>query len=128
MSYRILIVDDSAVTRAILKRTIGMLDLPVEEIFEAGNGKEGLAVLAQHEVDLVFTDLNMPGMGGIEMASRILERSDLAKIPVVVVTTEASEQRIQELQAKGVRKYLHKPFTPETIRDVLTEILAPCSA
>ncbi|MBN2212442.1 MAG: response regulator [Sedimentisphaerales bacterium] len=128
MSYKILIVDDSAITRAVLKRTIQMIDLPVEGIYEACNGKEGLAQLKKQPVDVVFTDLNMPEMNGMEMASAIQQDPQLQQIPVVVVTTESSEVRLEELIAKGARKYVHKPFTPEMIRDVLTTILMPCSA
>ncbi len=128
MSYRILIVDDSAVTRSILKRTIQMIDIPVAGIYEACNGKEGLAKLLEQPVDVVFTDLNMPEMGGLEMATAIQQHPQLQQIPVVVVTTESSEVRLEELTSKGARKYVHKPFTPEMIRDVLTAVLEPCSA
>lgn len=127
MSYNILIVDDSAVTRAILKRTIKMLDMPVEQIFEAGNGKLGLEVLNQQAIDLVFTDLNMPEMGGLEMTSILLSREKTRHLPVVVITTESSEQRIEDLTCKGVKKFIRKPFTPETIREVLLELLEPCA-
>lgn len=123
MGCKILIVDDSSVTRAVLKKTIGMTDVPVDKIFEASNGYEALSVLGSEEIDLVFADLNMPEMDGRELTTRIFAMADDTPTPtVVVVTTEASRVRVDELIAKGVKGYVHKPFTPEAIRDVLIEV------
>jgi two-component system chemotaxis response regulator CheY len=122
MGCKILIVDDSSVTRAVLKKTIGMTEVPVDEIFEASNGQEALSVLGSEDIDLVFADLNMPEMDGRELTTRIFAMADDGPAPtVVVVTTEASTSRIDELMAKGVKGYVHKPFTPEDIREVLAD-------
>jgi len=123
MAYRILIVDDSSVTRKVLKKTIGMIDLPVEEIIEAGNGLEGLDLLSEHSVDVVLADINMPEMNGMEMAAAILANPATAGVPVVIISTHAEDIRINELRSQGVKAYIHKPFTAETIRDVLSEVL-----
>ncbi len=129
MSIKILIVDDSAVTRAVLRKTIDMTDVPVAEICEAANGKEALAVLQDEQIDLIFADLNMPEMNGTELATQVLSAEQSDAVPViVVVTTEASPPRINDLLAKGVRGYVHKPFTPESIRDVLQDVLDICPA
>lgn len=123
MGCKILIVDDSSVTRAVLKKTIGMTDVAVDKIFEASNGYEALSVLGCEEIDLVFADLNMPEMDGRELTTRIFAMADDTPTPtVVVVTTEASRVRVDELMAKGVKGYVHKPFTAEAIRDVLIEV------
>jgi CheY-like chemotaxis protein len=122
MGCKILIVDDSSVTRAVLKKTIGMTEVPVDAIFEASNGQEALSVLGSEDIDLVFADLNMPEMDGRELTTRIFAMADDGPAPtVVVVTTEASTSRIDELMAKGVKGYVHKPFTPEDIREVLAD-------
>ena len=125
MGYRILIVDDSSVTRAVLKKTIGMVDdVPVEEIFEADNGTEALALLSHQQVDLIFADLNMPEMDGMELTTHIFTQMPGATAPaIIVVTTEASSARVARLLAKGVKGYVHKPFTPESIRDALLDVL-----
>ncbi|MBN1435485.1 MAG: response regulator [Sedimentisphaerales bacterium] len=123
MAYRILIVDDSKVTRSVLKKTIGMTDVPVKEIFEAGNGYEALDLLSKHTVDLVLADINMPGMNGMEMAAGLLANPATKNIPVVIVSTHTEDMRINELRSQGVKAYIHKPFTAEMIRDVLNEIL-----
>ena len=128
MAYNILIVDDSATMRSIIKRTLGMAALDVGEYFEAGNGQEALQVLEREWIDVVLADINMPVMNGIELTQRMQASEALRGIPVVVVSTEASTTRIDELKAKGVKGYVHKPFTPEAIRDVITQVLGVCHA
>ena len=123
MGYTILLVDDSETIRLALARAIGMTDLVVEEILHAGNGTEALSVLADNWVDIVFTDINMPGMNGIELLDRVRAMNEHAQLPVVIVSTEGSVQRIDDLQKKGISGYLRKPFTPERIRDVVLSTL-----
>ena len=121
MSFRILVVDDSILMRTALKRTIEMADVGVDEILEAGNGQEALDLLAENKADMIFTDLNMPVMSGFDFVQKIKQSQELSGIPVVVITTESSTVRIEDLQDSGVADYLHKPFTPEQFRDVITK-------
>ena len=122
MAFRILIVDDSSVTRSVLRKTIGMTGIDVDEILEAGDGLEAIELLSDNQVDLVMTDINMPRMNGMEMTAAILANKKTCDIPVVIVTTHADDTRINELCSQGVKKYIHKPFTPEKIRDALQEV------
>ena len=128
MAYNILLVDDSAAMRAVIKRTIGMADVEVGRLFEAGSGAEALKVLEQEWVDLVLVDINMPEMDGIELTRRICANPDTTNIPVVIVSTEASTTRIQALKEMGIKGYVHKPFTPEQIRDAILEAIGGCHA
>ena len=123
MGYKILIVDDSSVTRAVLKKTIQMTGVDVSSVYEASNGSEALQRLEEHEVDLILADLNMPQMNGIEMVDKVFANPKTAEIPIIVVSTEASTARIKLLRDKGIKGYIHKPFTPESIRNVLEEVL-----
>ncbi len=123
MNYKILIVDDSATTRAIIKRTIQMAKIPVERAYEAANGKIALALLAEHPVDLIIADLHMPVMDGVEMSRQILASPATRSIPVIIVTADPNPQRIAELQQQGVRAFLPKPFTPEAVRKVIDEVI-----
>lgn len=122
MAFRILIVDDSSVTRSVLRKTINMTGIDVDEILEAGDGIEALDLLADNQVDLVMADINMPRMNGMEMTAAILANEKTCDIPVVIVTTHSDDTRINELCSQGVKKYIHKPFTPEKIRDALQEV------
>lgn len=123
MAYNILIVDDSGVTRAVLKRTIEMTQVPVENFYEAANGVQGLEKLETESVDLIMTDINMPEMNGMEMAAAILGNPNTTNIPIVIISTHAEDTRIQELKSQGIKAYIHKPFTPEGIREVLDNVL-----
>ena len=123
MAFKILIVDDSAITRMVLKKTIDMVGIDVDEILEAGDGLEALDLLCNNQVDLVLTDINMPEMNGMEMTAAILSNKETCDVPVVIITTHADDVRINKLCSQGVKRYIHKPFTPENIRDVLQEVL-----
>ena len=128
MSYKILVVDDSVLTRMAIKRTIALIDrVDIDEILEASNGIEALEVLDSHPIGMIFADLNMPEMGGIELVQRMKADKEHANIPVVVVSTESSMTRIKELLAEGIKDYLHKPFTPEEFRATLMKNLGVCN-
>ena len=124
MSYNILIVDDSSLTRVAIKRIIGMVGIDAKDVLEACNGVEALNVLSKNDVDLVLADLNMPEMGGIELVQKMKESKDFADIPVIVVSTESSTTRVKDLIEDGIKDFLHKPFTPEEFRTILAKNLA----
>lgn len=121
MSLNVLIVDDSSVMRSMIIKTLRMTGLPMGEIYQAGNGEEGLVALKDNWIDLVIADINMPVMNGEEMLDQIVEDPELQKIPVMVVSTEGSATRIQRIRDKGAR-FIHKPFTPEIFRDSIVEM------
>ena len=118
MAINVLVVDDSSVMRAIIIRTLRLSKLPLGEVHEATNGKEGLQVLDSNWIDLALVDINMPDMGGEEMIDKVRQNPATRDLPVIVVSTEGSETRIERLQQKGVG-FVHKPFTPETLRDAI---------
>jgi two-component system chemotaxis response regulator CheY len=123
MSFNILIVDDSRTIRSVIRKTLLIAGVPTGELYEASNGLEGLQIMKDNWVDLCFADINMPVMNGIEMIEQMLADQMLEKLPVVIVSTEGSKTRIEELFRKGVRAYLRKPITPEIIRNVVKEVL-----
>ena len=121
MSLNVLIVDDSSVLRAMIIKTLRMAGLPIGQVHQAANGREGLDALEDNWVDLVFADLNMPVMNGEEMIKRIRENPDWRDMPIIIVSTEGSTTRIDRLLQKGT-KFIHKPFSPEAVREVVKEI------
>ena len=123
MSYSILIVDDSAIVRTMVKKAVAMAGLDVSQVHEAANGKEALAVLGRTWIDVVFADINMPEMTGTELVRRMKADPALASTPVVIVSSEQSQIRIDELKACGARAYLKKPFRPEQFREVVEKLL-----
>ena len=121
MALNVLIVDDSGVMRAMILKTLRMAEVPLGEVHQAANGQEGLQVLDNQWIDLVIVDINMPVMNGEEMIDRMLARPETKDIPKVVISTEGSEKRIARLKGKGAH-FIHKPFSPETIRDTIYAI------
>jgi two-component system, chemotaxis family, chemotaxis protein CheY len=116
----ILIVDDSATMRQFVRRAVQLSEVPVGEVHEAANGKEALAVIDAHDVDALFTDINMPVMSGAELL-RELERQGRQTPVRIVVSTDGSDARRREMQGLA-RWYVNKPVRPEVVRDVLSEL------
>ncbi len=118
----ILIVDDSAMMRTMIKRVASLAGPPIGTVFEAANGREALAILEQHSVQFVFTDLNMPVMTGTELLRAMKDREDWRDIVRVIVSTDGSDSRRLEAEDLAVAVYVEKPFRPEVMRDVLASI------
>lgn len=125
MALQLLVVDDSPVTRKMVRRAIGLCGLEISEIHEASNGAEALERLAATPVDLVLADVNMPVMNGMEFVKRMAADPALSRIPVVIVATPMSEDRVEEILDSGARAFLTKPFRPESLKDLVVEILGP---
>ncbi len=122
MAINVLIVDDSRIMRTMILKTLQMTGIALGEVFQAGNGEEGLKALEENWIDLAIVDINMPVMNGEEMIDRMRANPEMREMPVVVVSTEGSETRIARLEKKGV-VFIHKPFEAETIRDTIMALL-----
>ena len=105
-----------------------MAEVELGNVFQAGNGKEALELLADNWVDLIFADINMPVMNGVEMIEKMSEDGVIHTIPVVVVSTEGSTTRIDHLKNLGVTAYLRKPFQPEQFREIVQDVLGTSHA
>jgi two-component system chemotaxis response regulator CheY len=123
MAVNILVVDDSLPMRSVIIKTIKVSGYGSANFLQASNGREAIKTLENQWVDLVITDYNMPGMDGMELISEMKQDETLRSIPVLVVTTEGSQMRVEEFIKKGAAGYIQKPFTPEVIRMKLNKIL-----
>ena len=123
MAYNVLIVDDSVTIRAVIVKTLKMTGLSLNEIYQAENGKVALEILECNWVDIVFADINMPVMNGIEMVDKMAESGQIKTTPVVIVSTEGSQTRIEELISKGVRAFVRKPISPELLKSTIDQVL-----
>lgn len=126
MALNVLVVDDSSVTRAMIIKTMKMAGMPLGDVYQAANGKEGLEALDANWIDLALVDINMPVMNGEEMIETLRENPEWQNLPVIVVSTEGSQTRIERLERKGVR-FIHKPFSPETVREIINDMLGLCN-
>jgi two-component system chemotaxis response regulator CheY len=122
MAINILVVDDSAVMRSMIIKTINLCGLEVGEIHEAGNGQEGLRLLKDNWVDLLFIDVNMPVMDGMEMLDKVRNDPETRDLPILIVSTESNQDRIKTIDQKNAG-FVHKPFPPEILRSKITGLL-----
>ena len=118
---RVLLVDDSALARKHIKRTLSSMGL--DNIIEAENGLEPVAILNSELFDLVITDYNMPEMDGRELSSFIREKSTQQSIPIIMVTSEHNSSRLAAVQQAGVSAICDKPFEPENVRQLIKQLI-----
>src|SRR5690349_20704863 len=119
----VLIVDDSAAIRKILKRVLQQAEIPLAQVFEAGNGREAIESLERQRVNLILCDINMPNMDGLQFLSEVKSRPEWKDVPVVMITTEGSQSKVLEAVQLGAVGYVRKPFTAEQIKEKLAGII-----
>ena len=123
MPLDVLIVDDSAAIRKILQRVLRQAEMSIGEVFEAGDGVEALASLKEHKVGLVLSDINMPNMDGLQLLSQIRASADWKNLPVLMITTEGSQNKVLEAVNLGASGYVRKPFTADQIKEKLVGLV-----
>jgi len=121
MLLNVLIVDDSAVMRSMIKRILNIGDLKVDHIYESANGDEAIRTIANRHIDLVFVDINMPVMRGDVLIDKIRTNPETSDMAIIVISSESSIHNINRLLTKGVR-FVHKPFTPEELHYVMNDL------
>ena len=120
-SIKILIVDDFATMRRILKNILKQLGF--KNLVEADDGTTAWDVLESQKIDLIISDWNMPKMTGLELLKKVRASSKYKTAPFLMVTAEAQKQNVIEAVQAGVSNYVVKPFTAEAISDKLKKIL-----
>jgi two-component system chemotaxis response regulator CheY len=106
--------------RKIIIRSLNAVS--ISSVVEAADGSQAVALFKSGKFDLVLTDWNMPGKSGLEVIREI--RAQDAKVPIIMITTEAEKARVMQAIQAGVTDYLVKPFTPETLRAKLDKHIA----
>ena len=123
---RTLIVDDSSVMRKIVERALRQAGLDQLIVHEAGSGTEGLELLKAKPVDLILSDINMPVMDGLEFLRQLRARGLAPGVPVVMITTESSEEHVRQAIQAGAQGYIRKPFTADQVRERVVPLV--CSS
>lgn len=123
MAYNVLIVDDSATMRALVRKVLNISGLELGECFEGANGREALEILEQNWIDLVLLDLHMPVMDGAALVKALRQNHLWQTIPVVLITTEGRQEVLAPFFEYGIQGYIRKPFRPEDIKEKLQNIL-----
>jgi two-component system chemotaxis response regulator CheY len=122
MAINILVVDDSAVMRSMIIKTIKNTGIEVGEVHQASNGAEGLEVVDNNWLDLLFIDVNMPIMDGMEMLEKVRKNPITMDMPVLIVSTESNSARIKIIDGQYAG-FVHKPFTPEVLKEKILDVL-----
>ena len=120
----VLIVDDSSTMRKIISRSLRQAGLAIDDILEAGDGIEGLNVLATSgkTINLILSDINMPNMDGLEFVKQV--RANGQSMPIVMITTEGGEDVLNQAMQNGANDSIKKPFTPDQLNEKLGGILS----
>jgi two-component system chemotaxis response regulator CheY len=119
----VLIVDDSAAIRKILRRVLQQAEIPLGQVYEAGDGVEAIESLKKQKVQLILSDINMPNKDGLQLLGEVKNSAEWKDVPVVMITTEGSQAKVLEAIQLGAVGYVRKPFTAEQIKEKLTGII-----
>ena len=123
MPVDVLIVDDSAAIRKILQRVLRQTDIPIGDVLEAGDGVEALKALADRNVHLILSDINMPNMDGLQLLAKLKQNDKWKSVPIVMVTTEGGQGKVIEAVQLGAAGYVRKPFTADQIKEKLMGLI-----
>jgi two-component system chemotaxis response regulator CheY len=123
MAFTVLIVDDSPAMRSFVKRVLELSGFEMGTCHEAGHGQEALDLLSREWVDVILTDINMPVMNGEEFVQNLAAHESFSSIPILVVSTDRTEDRVRQMIALGAQGYVKKPFQPEELREELEKVL-----
>ncbi len=123
MSFNVLIVDDSTAMRSVIRKVIQLSGFRMDHCYEADNGNQALEVLSEAWVDVILSDIHMPEMDGFELLKEVGQNEVFRNIPVIMISTEGSQERVQEAYALGARGFIKKPFLPEELKRMLHEVI-----
>ncbi len=124
MERTVLVVDDSPAMRALLGVALRKGGY---RVVEACDGRDALGKLEGGGVDLVVSDCIMPVLDGLGFVREVKQRAELAKIPIIMLTTEAQSSRINEGRALGIQAWIVKPFQPEKLVEAVSRFCPPRS-
>lgn len=123
MAMKVLVIDDSSAMRKFIQRAIKTSGADIESFLEAADGVAALEVLDGNSVDMIFCDVNMPNMDGETFVKKKMEDERIRSIPVVIVSTDSTRERVRSLVGHGVVGYVEKPFQPEDLRKELDRVI-----
>ena len=118
---RVLLVDDSRLARNHIKRVL--MNLGLEKITEAVDGKQAINIINDNMFDLVVTDYNMPEVDGRALSRYIRNESDQSHLPILMVTSESNEAHLENIEQDGVNALCDKPFEPQYVKQLLYGLL-----
>ena len=122
MTKTVMIVDDSASLRQVVNITLQKAGY---DVIQAGDGKDAIAKLDGKKINLIISDVNMPGMNGIDMVTTIKQMAPYKFTPIIMLTTESQDQMKAAGRAAGVKAWMVKPFNPAQMLDAVSKLILP---
>ena len=119
---KILAVDDSPTMRRIIVNTLKRAGYT--DVIEASDGRDALEKLKTDHINLVITDWNMPQMDGLTLVKALRSSDEFKQLPILMITTRSVREDIVKALKAGVNNYIVKPFSPETLRAKIQEVLS----
>lgn len=119
-TLRVLTVDDSRTILAMLHHTLSNAGF---EVLQAEDGKQGLDLLKTQDFDVIITDINMPVMDGIEFIRHVRATGQHQSLPILILTTETSQDKRDQGKAAGGTGWIVKPFDPEKLISVIHRVV-----
>ena len=123
MAQKILIVDDEAHIRMLIEQTLEELEENDVEFLTAENGEIALEIIQEEKPDLVFLDVMMPKMNGMEVCRKVKKELQMNNIFIILLTAKGQEMDRQKGQDVGADVYMTKPFDPEALLEKAKEVL-----
>jgi len=120
-NLKILAVDDSPTMRRIIINTLKRAGF--DDVGEATDGKDALAKMKVDNFNFVITDWNMPEMDGLSFVTTLRSNKETENLPILMVTTRSVKDDIVQAMKAGVNSYIVKPFTPETLKEKIMQVL-----
>jgi len=117
----VLVVDDSPTSLKYISKILN--DIGIEQITQAKDGQQAISLIDTQTFDLIVTDFNMPEMDGLQLTNSIRAESNQKTIPILMITSEQNESRLAAVKKAGVSAILDKPFEPESIRKLISQLL-----
>lgn len=124
MAKRILVVDDSDIMRGVAR---GILQKGGYEVVEAWDAAQARAALKRDDIAFVFCDLNIPGMNGLELAELMQQIPGFESLPFAIVSAERSSQLLSRARRAGVKEWVTKPYSAETLLSMVEKFTGPPS-
>jgi len=118
----VLIADGSLVMRRVIERSLRLAGLEPQQVYEANDGNEALALAQQHRPSVILTDLDLAGLDGMALLRQLKQSEETQNLPLVFITSQAVEAQVTEALELGARGYIRKPFTAEQVRDYIAPL------
>jgi len=117
----VLIVEDSSMTRSLVRSVAS--EIEDVETYEASSGFEALKMLPARKYDLIITDINMPDINGLELVNFVKKDELYSSIPLIIISTERTEEDRNRGMHMGADAYVAKPFNTDELSDIIERLL-----